>query len=120
MFIGFMSCKEAAEPTTFQGKVVFADDNAPFVNGYIEFTARGDGASGKLAEFRELPLAATNGEFDLTFPANEDIVSISLEVRDTVFLDVIGPNGGLNCGVIPCEEIAPGNVYSNLVISVPR
>ena len=120
LLIGIVSCKEEAEPTSFQGQVVFADDNAPFLNGYIEFTARGDGASGKLADFRQLPLNVDNGTFEITFDANEDIVDFNIEVSDTVFLDVIGPEDGLDCGSIPCEGIASGGNYRNLVISVPR
>ncbi|MDW3194446.1 MAG: hypothetical protein R8G66_18865 [Cytophagales bacterium] len=115
-----IACKEEAEPTMFQGQVVFADDNEPFLNGYIEFTAGSDGASGKLADFRELPLEAKNGAFEIIFDANEDIVSFNIEVSDTVFFDVIGPEDGLDCGAIPCEEISPGNDYRNLIIRVPR
>ncbi len=118
--LGAVSCKEEEDPTSFQGEVVYADDNAPFLRGNIQFTAKGTGAGGKVTDFRQFPLDVENGAFEITFEANEDIIGFDIEVSDTVFFERIGPEQGLDCGAIPCEGISPGRNYRDLIIRVPR
>lgn len=115
-----VSCKEEEGPTSFQGVVVYADDNTPFLRGSIQFTAKGSGTGGKVADSRQFSLAMNNGAFDIAFQANEDIASFDIEVSDTVFFERIGPEQGLDCVSISCVGIAPGQNYSDLVITVPR
>lgn len=119
LLLGFISCSEEEDPTTFQGEVVYANDNSPFLRGNIQFTAKGTGAGGKVTDFRQLPLN-NNGAFEINFAANEDIIGFDIEVSDTVFFERIGSEQGLDCGSIPCEAVAPGRNYRDLVIRVPR
>ncbi|HHP7242477.1 MAG TPA: hypothetical protein ACFCUD_12435 [Cyclobacteriaceae bacterium] len=122
-FLACTSCKEDPQPTSFQGVVVYEDDGARLTNGRMTISSEGNskniGAGPNVIDVKIISLDSGNGEFNVMFNANEDVIDYQIVIQDFtrtdasfVFID--------ECGSIACNGIKPGKAYENLVIEVPR
>ncbi len=118
-----------AEPTVFQGRVLYSDTNEPVSSAVIRIIAfesvlfAGDISIETLDGILD---ESTQGDFNLMFKANSDIDNFSIGVD---FFDpenpglLIGGSGianGMVCNPIDCDAFLPGNEYNDLTILVPR
>ena len=124
-----LGCEEEVHgPTSFEGKVVYADDETPFTSGFVEidFNQYRVGTSSLLG-FERI-LISEDGSFLLEFDQNEDIDYFAIEIEvisyidSTIilFTDSYTEISGLDCSPYNCDEIEPGKDYKNLLIKVPR
>lgn len=126
-------CKEETGPTTFEGKVVYADDGSPFTDGVLNIASNKNvTAPGSCCVIEDRDIQLTdNGEFKADFEANEEIDYFDLFIKttsDSIINDKLLPIitgsitsiSGLDCSPHDCDNFKPGKVYTDLVIKVPR
>jgi len=127
-------CKEEETgPTTFEGKVVYADDGSPYLEGILNIASnRNVSVPGSccVIEDRDIRLS-DDGEFSTEFEVNDQIDYFDLFIKttsDTTINGVITPiitgsitsTSGLDCSPYDCDNFKPGKAYKDLVIRVPR
>jgi len=118
-----------AQPTIFQGRVLYSDTNEPVFNARIRIIASesvlfaGDLSIETLDGNLD---ASAQGTFDITFNADSriDYFSVSVTIFDDENQNLIigGSNigNGMVCSPIGCDDFVPGNEYTDLTILVPK
>jgi hypothetical protein len=118
-----------AQPTIFQGRVLYSDTKEPVTNTTIWVTASENElfAGDVIIESKSVMLSDTSqGEFNITFSSDPRIDYFTFEVNffDEEVPDLIigGSNfaNGMVCNPIDCDDYVPGNEYTDLTIVVPR
>ncbi|MEM8927061.1 MAG: hypothetical protein AAGC45_02570 [Bacteroidota bacterium] len=118
-----------AQPTLFQGRVLYSDTNEPVTNTTLWVTASENElfAGDVIIESKSVMLSDNSqGEFNITFSSDPRIDYFSVEVNffDEEVPDLIigGSNiaNGMVCDPIGCDDFVPGNEYTDLTILVPR
>jgi len=133
-FLTFSGCKEEETgPTSFEGKVVYADDGSPYLDGILNIASNKNVStpgSCCVIENRDIPLS-DNGEFDAEFSRNDEIDYFDLFIKTTsdsiiggtvtpIITGSITSVSGLDCSPYDCDNFKPGKMYKDLVIKVPR
>ncbi|UZR99805.1 hypothetical protein [Chondrinema litorale] len=123
------SCEdEVIGPTSFEGKVVYADDETPFNTGYINIGSNQYRVgTPDLLDFKRV-IISDDGSFNVEFEQDENIDYFDIEIEVITYVDSIGfiysgnylQSSGLDCTPYNCDEIEPGKDYKNLLIKVPR
>jgi len=115
----FAGCKDD-DPTIFEGKVVYADGEAPYSEGKVHIALYGHWPLADVLKRKDIELDDT-GKFSAQLEHNDDgrycIIGITPNDR------VVNPYTeatGLDCSPFNCDEFEPGKSYKNLVLKVPR
>lgn len=118
-----------AQPTIFQGEVLYADNSEPVSNaiiGVIGFEGVLFAGDVPIETLEGILDVSAQGEFNLTFKADPDIDYFFIGVT---FYDQANPGliiggsdfaNGMVCDPIGCDDFVPGNDYTGLTILVPR
>jgi hypothetical protein len=121
------ACKKAQneDPTIFEGKVVYADDESPAagLNLAISYNLKSPPLTGtNSGDSRKIQIGE-NGQFRFEFPYNEEYI-------DFLFSAWLSNNGnitasftqgdGLDCSPYDCGNFKPHQNYSNLLIKIKR
>lgn len=118
-----------AQPTVFQGRVLYSDTNEPVSSSMIRIIARESALfAGDISiETLDGTLdASTQGIFNITFRADSriDYFSVGVTFFDEEVPDlIIGSSNianGMVCSPVGCDYFVPGNEYTDLTIVVPR
>jgi len=118
-----------AQPTIFQGRVLYSDTNEPVSNASFFIVGRESVlfAGDITIEFNDVMLdTASQGEFDITFNADPEIdyffVGVDFFDEQNPGLIIGGSDfaNGMVCGPVGCDDFVPGNEYTDLTIVVPR
>jgi len=115
-FVLFAGCKDD-DPTIFEGKVVYADDETPFSGGWIHISMKGRFPTTDIDRKRlELDDTGTfSAKFEYNGEANLfDIVVISKDLKS--YFEA----SGLDCSPNRCNNFTPGKSYKNLVLKVSK
>lgn len=118
-----------AQPTVFQGHVLYSDNNEPVSSAAIRIVAfenvlfAGDISIETLDGILD---ESAQGEFNITFKADPKIdnffVGVTFFDEDVPDLIIGGSDiaNGMVCNPIGCDAFVPGNEYTDLTILVPR
>jgi hypothetical protein len=118
-----------AQPTIFQGEVLYADNSEPVSNakiGIIGFESFLFGGDVPIETLEGILDKSAQGEFNLTFKADPDIDYFFIGVT---FYDQANPGliiggsdfaNGMVCSPVDCRSFEPGKEYTGLTIVVPR
>jgi len=118
-----------AQPTTFQGRVLYSDTNEPVSSSMIRIIARESALFAGDISIETLDGTlddSTQGIFSITFRADSriDYFSVGVTFFDEEVPDlIIGSSNlanGMVCNPIDCDSFIPGNEYTDLTILVPR
>ena len=118
-----------AQPTIFQGRVLYSDTNEPVSNASFFIVGRESVlfAGDITIEFNDVMLdTASQGEFDITFNADPEIdyffVGVDFFDEQNPGLIIGGSDfaNGMVCSPVGCDDFVPGNEYTDLTIVVPR
>lgn len=119
------SCKKKSEdPTIFEGKVVYADDNNPVAGvkvSIIPILKTTPLTAGKSGD-NKYHLTGENGSFKIEFPYDENVKYFGMVTGTTINgeIKIINSGNGLDCSPYDCLNFKPHQNYNNLIIKIPR
>lgn len=115
------------QPTVFQGRVLYEDNNEPVSNALLTIAAyEGLLLSGnKILENFDITLDDNaQGLFNIMFQPNPDIDDFGLSViffdGNDLIIDAVGSGNGIICSPTDCFDFVQGFEYTDLTILVPR
>jgi hypothetical protein len=120
------ACKKKNEdPTIFEGKVVYADDNSPVAGVQINIipSLKTTPLTGAKSGDTKKALTKEEGGFEIKYSYNKEFKYFAMIVITSAGSDdykTINPGNGLDCAPYDCFNFKPHQNYNNLVIKIPR